>query len=93
MRTKKYRGLIDIRGINIRLYEKGVKNMKFLDGVKTGFGITVGSIAGLYVSAVVIGLASKSTNKESEKSDNTTESEGVLMGFSFCFQNNCNIYI
>lgn len=50
--------------------------MKFLDGVKAGFGATIGSILGLYVSAVVIGLVqTKSETKESEKSGNTTETE------------------
>lgn len=46
--------------------------MKFLDGVKAGFGVTIGSIAGLFV----IGVISKVTVKaieESEKSDDTTE--------------------
>lgn len=50
--------------------------MKFLDGVKAGFGVTVGSIIGLYVSAVVIGfLKTKSEYEVSEKSDDTTETE------------------
>lgn len=50
--------------------------MKFLDGVKVGFGVTIGSILGLYTSAVVIGFVkTKSETGESEKSDETTETE------------------
>lgn len=49
--------------------------MKFLDGVKAGFGVTVGSIIGLYVSALAVGLMTKASIKESEKSDDTTETE------------------
>lgn len=50
--------------------------MKFLDGVKVGFGVTIGSIIGLYVSAVVIGFVkTKTKTEESEKSDETTETE------------------
>lgn len=48
--------------------------MKFLDGIKVGFGVTIGSILGLYASAVVIGFVkTKSETGESEKSDETTE--------------------
>ena len=50
--------------------------MKFLDGVKVGLGVTIGSILGLYASAVVIGFAkTRSETGESEKSDDTTETE------------------
>lgn len=49
--------------------------MKFLDGVKQGFGVTVGSVIGLYVSALVIGLVTRAGKEVSEKSDETTETE------------------
>lgn len=48
--------------------------MKITDGIKNGFGVTLGSIMGLYVGAVLVGLISAGRNK-SEKSDATTDQE------------------
>ena len=50
--------------------------MKFLDGVKVGFGVSIGSMLGLFASAVLIGFVkTKSEPGEYEKSDETAETE------------------
>lgn len=51
--------------------------MKFLDGVKTGIGVTVGTFIGLYLTAFVVNVIGieKPTSKKPEKSENTSETE------------------